>query len=291
MSLRTISLALISNGGPDPAAVVRYALDLTGYARAHLLVRIAVPPLIVPTLGYPFPSVGPQIQTMIEQEDVERREWAEQMASMIQMEAEKPSATATVEVLSAAYDSLTPHLIRMARGSDICIMLAPSYAERQQRDILLDLLFGSGGPLLLVPTNWKKRGPARRAVVAWDGSACAARAVRDALPLLAYTESVEVLSVLGEKDIGAETGSDIARHLARSDIARHLARHCREVAVEVLPVGQSGVAATLLARAMLTGADMMVMGGYGHSRLREFVLGGATRDTLARTDIPTLLSH
>ena len=86
MSLRTISLALISNGGPDPAAVVRYALDLTGYARAHLLVRIAVPPLIVPTLGYPFPSVGPQIQTMIEQEDVERREWAEQMASMIQMD-------------------------------------------------------------------------------------------------------------------------------------------------------------------------------------------------------------
>lgn len=155
MSLRTISLALISNGGPDPAAVVRYALDLTGYARAHLLVRIAVPPLIVPTLGYPFPSVGPQIQTMIEQEDVERREWAEQMASMIQMEAEKLGATATVEVLSAAYDSLTPHLIRMARGSDICIMLAPSYTERQQRDILLDLLFGSGGPLLLVPTNWK----------------------------------------------------------------------------------------------------------------------------------------
>ena len=189
--------------------------------------------------------------TMIEQENVERQGRAEQMALMIHMEAEKLGATATVEVLSAAYDPLTPHLIRMARVSDICIMLAPSYTEPQQRDILLDMLFGSGGPLLLVPTNWNKRGPARRAVVAWDGSACAARAVRDALPLLAYTELVEVLSVLGEKDIGAETGSDIARHLAR---------HCREVVVEVLPVGQSGVAATLLARAMLTGADMMVMG-------------------------------
>ena len=170
----------------------------------------------------------------------------------------------------------------MARVSDICIMLAPSHTEPQQRDILLDMLFGSGVPLLLVPTNWKKRGPVRRAIVAWDGSACAARAVRDALPLLVDTESVEVLSVLGEKDMGAETGSDIVRHLAR---------HCRQVAVEVLPVGQSGVAATLLARAVLTGADMIVMGGYGHSRLREFVLGGATRDTLARTDIPTLLPH
>ena len=92
----------------------------------------------------------------------------------------------------------------MARVSDICLMMAPSNTEPQQRDILLDMLFGSGVPLLLVPKNWKKRGLARRAVVAWDGSACAARAVRDALPLLAYAKSVEVLSVLGEKNIGAE---------------------------------------------------------------------------------------
>jgi nucleotide-binding universal stress UspA family protein len=219
---------------------------------------------------------------MLEQEDVDQRGRAEQTAAMIQMEAEKLGATATVEVLSAAYDPLTPHLIQMARVSDICIMTAPSYAEPQQRDMVLDMLLGSGVPLLLVPTLWKNRGPARRAIVAWDGSACAARAVRDALPLLARIDSVEVLSVLGEKDIGAEAGSHIAHHLAR---------HCREVVVKVLPVGQSGGAATLQERAMLTEADMIVMGGYGHSRLREFVLGGATRDTLARTDIPTLLSH
>ena len=282
MSLRTISLALISNSDPDPATAVRYALDLTGGVRAHLFARIGVPPLILPTLGYSIHSASSQMLAMIEQEDVERRGRAEQTAVMIRMEAEKLGASATVEVLSAAYNPLTPHLIRMARVSDICIMMAPSYTEPQQHDILLDMLFGSGVPLLLVPTNWKKHGPARRAVVAWDGSACAARAVRDALPLLRYAESVEVLSVLGEKEIGTETGSDIALHLAR---------HCREVAVEVLPVGQSGIAATLLSRALLTEADMMVMGGYGHSRLREFVLGGVTRDTLARIDIPTLLSH
>ena len=282
MPLRTISLGLISNSDSEPATAVRYALELTGCARAHLSVRLRVPPLIVPTPGYAIHSGAAQMLVMLEQEDVDQRERAEQTAAMIQMEAEKLGATATVEVLSAAYDPLTPHLIQMARVSDICIMTAPSYAEPQQRDIVLDMLLGSGVPLLLVPTLWKKQGPPRRAVVAWDGSACAARAVRDALPLLARTDSVEVLSVLGEKDIGAEAGSHIARHLAR---------HCREVVVKVLPVGQSGVAATLQERAMLTEADMIVMGGYGHSRLREFVLGGATRDTLARTDIPTLLSH
>ena len=155
--------------------------------------------------------------------------------------------------------------------------------EPQQRDIVIDMLFGSGVPLLLVPANWNKPGPIRKAIVAWDGGASAARAVRDALPLLADAEMVEVVSVLGEKDIAAEASG--------ADIARHLARHCREVSVNVLPVREDGVAATLFAHGILTRADLMVMGGYGHSRLREFVLGGVTRDTLARTDIPTLLSH
>jgi nucleotide-binding universal stress UspA family protein len=103
------------------------------------------------------------------------------------------------------------------------------------------------------------------------------------MPLLAAAEMVEVVSVLGEKDIAAEASG--------ADIARHLARHCPEVCVNVLPVGEDGVAATLFAHGILTRADLMVMGGYGHSRLREFILGGVTRDTLARTDIPTLLSH
>jgi nucleotide-binding universal stress UspA family protein len=155
--------------------------------------------------------------------------------------------------------------------------------EPQQREILIDMLFGSGAPLLLVPANWNKPGPVRKAIVAWDGGASAARAVRDAMPLLAAAEMVEVVSVLGEKDIAAEASG--------ADIARHLARHCPEVCVNVLPVGEDGVAATLFAHGILTRADLMVIGGYGHSRLREFILGGVTRDTLARTDIPTVLSH
>jgi nucleotide-binding universal stress UspA family protein len=162
-------------------------------------------------------------------------------------------------------------------------MLAPPSTEPQQRDILIDMLFGSGVPLLLVPANWNKPGPIRKAIVAWDGGASAVCAVRGALPLLADAELVEIVSVLGEKDIGAEASG--------SDIGRHLARHCREISINALPVGDDGVAATLFAHGLSTRADLMVMGGYGHSRLREFVLGGVTRDTIARTDIPTLLSH
>ena len=283
MPLRTISLALIGNSDPDPTAAVRYSLDLAGRARAHLLARIGVPPLVIPTLGYPMHGAASQMQAIIEEENVEGREQAEQMALMIRTEAERLGAIASVEVRSAAYDPLAPHLMRMARVSDVCIALAPPSTEPQQRDIVIDMLFGSGVPLLLIPANWNKPSPTRKAIVAWDGGGAAARAVRDALPLLVDAELVEVVSVVGEKDVGAEASG--------SDVARHLARHCREVSVNVLPVRDDGVAATLFAHGILTRADLVVMGGYGHSRLREFILGGMTRDALARTDIPTLLSH
>src|SRR5271168_2602583 len=278
MPLRTISLALIAASDPDPAPAVRYALDLAGDSRAHLLARIGTPPLVMP----PYPMASP-MGNAIGRENLARKAQAEQMALMIRAEAERLGAIASAEVLSSAYDPLAPHLMRMARVSDVCIALAPPSTEPQQRDILIDMLFGSGVPLLLVPANWNKPSPTRKAIVAWDGGAAAARAVRDALPLLVDAELVEVVSVVGEKDVGAEASG--------SDVARHLARHCREVSVNVLPVRDDGVAATLFAHGILTRADLVVMGGYGHSRLREFILGGMTRDALARTDIPALLSH
>jgi nucleotide-binding universal stress UspA family protein len=278
MPLKTISLALIANSDPDPAAAIRYALDLAGRTRAHLLARIGAPPLVMP----PYPIASP-MGAAIERENLARRAQTEQTAFMIRTETERLGVIGSVEALSGPYDPRARHLMGMARVSDVCIVLAPPFTEPQQRDILVDILFGSGVPLLLVPANWNKPGPIKRTIVAWDGGAFAARAVRDALPMLEDAESVEVVSVLGEKEIGAEASG--------ADLARHLSRHCREVSVNVLPVGEQGVAATLFAHGILTRADLMVMGGYGHSRLREFVLGGVTRDTLARTDIPTLLSH
>jgi nucleotide-binding universal stress UspA family protein len=283
MSLRTISLSLVSNSDPDPTAAIRYALALAGRNRAHLLARIGVPPVVMPTLATPTHAVASQMLMMAEHENFERKDQTEQTAQLIRIEAERLGAIASVEVFSRAYDPLAPHLMRMARVSDVCIALAPQSVAPLQREMVIDVLFGSGVPVLLVPAGWNRRAPIRKAIVAWDGGATAARAVRDALPLLAEAESVEVVSVLGEKDIAEEASG--------ADIARHLARHCRAVSVNVLPVLADGVAATLFAHALLTRADLAVMGGYGHSRLQEFVLGGVTRDTLSRPEIPTLLSH
>jgi nucleotide-binding universal stress UspA family protein len=119
-------------------------------------------------------------------------------------------------------------------------------------------------------------------MVCWDGSRNAARAVGDAMPLLARAKAIEVLT------IGTEIKSD---EIPAADIAQHLARHGLRVQVENVAAPDLDVANTILSHAADTSANFIVMGGYGHSRLREFVLGGATRGILTTMTVPTLMSH
>ena len=94
---------------------------------------------------------------------------------------------------------------------------------------------------------------------------------------------MEILSVQGEKLLGPEASA--------VELARRLSRFTRNVTVNVVDVAADGMATTLREHALRSGADLLVMGAYGHSRLRDFVLGGATRDTLAHIVVPTLMSH
>jgi nucleotide-binding universal stress UspA family protein len=119
-------------------------------------------------------------------------------------------------------------------------------------------------------------------LIAWDGGRPAARAVADALPLLALVDRVEIVTV---NDASGD------RHLPSENIARHLARHGIAVELKSVPRGDLDVANALLSYAGDAGADLIVMGGYGHSRLREIVLGGTTRTILQSMTVPVLMAH
>ena len=278
MSLKTITLVLILACEDDLAMTIRYGVDLAARNSAHLQVAIGVPPLILP-----LATPAAEMLVVTEQDNLAGREAAEALAAMIRIEAETGGVIASTEIFSNAYDPLAPHFMHRARASDLCVTQAPPSAMPLQRDIVVDLMIGGGVPVLIVPPAWDKRGAIRTALIAWDGSAAAARALRDALPLLGEAKSVEIVSILGEKDLSGQVPC--------ADIARHLARHGLNVSASQLPMQDGSVARTLIAHGKLMRADMVVMGGYGHSRLREFILGGVTRETLAQTDIPTLLSH
>jgi nucleotide-binding universal stress UspA family protein len=168
-----------------------------------------------------------------------------------------------------------------ARYFDLSVVPMPKVGE-QGRAIAEAIVFGSGRPTILVPEALVVRG-LRRAVVAWDGSRVAARAVNDMLSLFGGMDQVTIVSVLNDKPLPEDDpGDKLAAHLIKRGVpARALA-----VEMEDQPIG-----ATLQDFAIQDGAGLLAMGAYGHSRLREFVLGGATRTILEDVRLPVLMSH
>jgi nucleotide-binding universal stress UspA family protein len=152
-----------------------------------------------------------------------------------------------------------------------------------QELIIEAALFQSGRPVVVVPYIQKSGLTLNRVLVCWDGGRQAARAIADALPFLHRAKTIEVVIVVTEPLEGGE--------LPDANIARHLARHELNVDLKRIVTEGTDVANTILSYAADVSADFIVMGGYGHSRLREFILGGVTRELLSSMTIPTLMSH
>lgn len=166
----------------------------------------------------------------------------------------------------------------ISRAYDVSLLINDPAAPT---DITEAVLFGSGGPVIVLPGH---ESPAHlnRVVVAWDGSRAAARAVRDAMPILALAKSVSVLTLTDDKPIDVEGTTGLLRFLGHHQVAAvHLGgtREGRDIG-EVLQEIALG-----------NDAGMLVMGAFGHNRLREFVLGGATRGVLGNVRLPVLMSH
>lgn len=148
------------------------------------------------------------------------------------------------------------------------------------------LLFQTGRPVLFVPYAARQSGPVfRKAIVAWNGSREAARAAFDALPFLIEAESVEVLAVDAESDNKQDA------IVAGAEIASALARHGVEVSYRNEASGKVPHGEIIENRVFDTGAELLVMGAYGHSRLKEFFFGGVTRTILQSMSVPVLMSR
>ena len=147
-----------------------------------------------------------------------------------------------------------------------------------------DVVMSSGGPVVIVPHIGAPSSVAEKVVLAWNASREAARAVRDAMPLLEKAKTVEI--VCFQPKSAPEHGE-----LPGADIALHLSHHDIKVDVQILESEAIDVGNALLSYIADSGADFLVMGGYGHSRIREAVLGGATRTILQSMTVPVLMAH
>lgn len=143
-------------------------------------------------------------------------------------------------------------------------------------------LFNSGRPVLVVPYIQQEALKLDRVMVCWDGSRSAARAVGDALPILQRAARVDVVTVENRERRNVLRGAQIAEHLARHEL---------KVELKTLVAPDSDVASVILSQAADSGSDLIVMGAYGHSRMREFILGGVTRSILGSMTVPVLMAH
>jgi nucleotide-binding universal stress UspA family protein len=153
------------------------------------------------------------------------------------------------------------------------------------RPVPQEVALAIGRPILTVPYAGKFAEIGRRVLVGWDAGREATRAINDALPLLAAAQSVTVLA------IDPESGFSGHGEVPGADIALHLARHGVKATIERTVSARIGAGETLLSRASDLDADLLVMGAYAHSRVRELLLGGATRTVLESMTVPVLMSH
>jgi nucleotide-binding universal stress UspA family protein len=187
-------------------------------------------------------------------------------------------------MLSVSFASAGEQFGRIARHFDLSVVgQAEPGTSAVEKTVVEATLFDSGRPVIVVPYIQKAPLELDRVMVCWDGSRAAARAIADALPLLERAGLVEVVIIASERGKQDE--------IEGADMGQHLARHRLNVEVQRIDCGHLDVANALLSHAADSGADFIVMGGYGHSRMREFVLGGATRSILRSMTTPVLMSH
>ncbi len=236
----------------DALTAVRTALDLAGRTGAHVTgLALAMEPLAPGFLAAPIPA--DYIVGALEEAEKQARSAADRFTAAVAAAGVTGEARTTT-VLAGA----TAPIVTQAHLSDLVVVGQenPDQPEPMRTALTEALLFEAGVPVLVVPTGWTKGFAPTRAVVAWDGSSTAARAVHAALPVLQLAGAVEIVIVASNKAWNGEPGADVATYLAR---------HGLDVTVTTLNRDGGDVGRTLIAHLKGQGADLCVMGAYGHS--------------------------
>jgi len=261
----------------DPAA--DYAISIAEAFDAHICgVAFVYDPIVPPSVMGGIPS---------EIIDVQRSESEKAATSAIarfEAASKRSSLSSEHRALEASLGGSGDLFGSLARRFDLSVVgqAEPKHGPAQEF-VIEGALFGSGRPVVVVPYIHKSALKLDRVLICWDGSRPATRAIADAMPFLQRSQALDVVIVA--------SGREKTDEIPGVDIGEHLARHGLKVEVKRIVATDIDVPNTILSHAADSGADFIVMGGFGHSRLREFVLGGTTRGILAAMTVPTLMSH
>ncbi len=276
------SILTLWDGKDSTRGAIQHAIALTKESRGHLHIVCPAFSTVKASSGVPFAD----IPTAVSEE--ERNRLTDKVLGL-KLEAEQIANAEdvffSVETAVLNRDELPILMDHVAKFSDLTVLPQPYGRDRTESDELLteSALLTEHCPILVVPpTSAHTMGS--RAIVAWDGSREALRATKRAMPLLEQADHVDVMIVSKkpEKTLDEQMSSDIATFLAR-----------HRINVEINVVSKSGksVPDLIIQRVRDTGANLVVMGGYGHSPFREFLFGGATRRMLEACNVPVFMAH
>ncbi|MEZ5776177.1 MAG: universal stress protein [Hyphomicrobiaceae bacterium] len=280
MPVKTILAYL--NSSTHAHQVLAAVVAVARRSDAHIIGLHVVPQVTIPAI-VPFEVTGEILEVQRKALDEE----ADKVAAEFKKVMGGLSLPNEWRCVKAAHYDVAQIVDAHARTADL-IVAGQSDSEGniyQPTDVTEDIMMEAGRPVLVVPRKGVVEKIGERVAIAWNNSREAARAVFDALPVMTPSADVRVLSVDPFK--GKKSDPD----LPSSEIATALARHGLKAEAAVAISMGGDIAGEIIARAGDMRADLLVMGGYGHSRLRELVFGGATRDILDRMTIPVLLSH
>jgi nucleotide-binding universal stress UspA family protein len=260
----------------DPALLAAMAVGVAFGCRLHVsCFAVNVPPVASPLGGFMI-----NIEGMARAVEERSRATCEHLTDLARA---SPMAESVVGVTTREVGMGGVHAAAVIESRHFDLSLAPVPADSTgPQDLAQALLFDSGLPVLMVPET-AKPAALTHVAVAWDGSRVAARALNDALQLLKPGGRISVLTVQGEKALAT---TDLAGHLAAALQLRGHDARAVSVALDGRPIAEA-----LQAGATDSGAQLLAMGGFGHSRLRDFILGGATKGVLSHLRMPVLLSH
>jgi nucleotide-binding universal stress UspA family protein len=272
---KDIVVNLMVAGSRDAAAT--YAISVAKTFDAYLAgVAFAYEPVLPAIVGGGIP------ESVIEEQREENEKAAK--TAVTQFEAAAKDVKHESRMVPASLAGAADTFGEIARVFDLAIVGQSERDRVGPEELIVEgALFGSGRPILVVPADYQGGMRLERVLICWNGGRNAARATANSIPFLRRANTVEIVTVGTEAAAAAETSA--------ADLARHLGRHEIKATVKRIEPGNLKVSAAILDYAGKSGAGMLVMGGYGHSRLREFILGGTTRGVLAAMTVPTLMSH
>jgi len=273
------------DGTPRDEERLQHAEAIAAISQAHVTGLLTTPlpdiPLIAPMDG------GAAAAGILASLNAEAQAAGDALQKKLADRLARLPVSSEVRRLDGTFGQIAHDAASEARWADLLVMSRPYDMDaREQWDTLFEaVLFGGGRGVLVVPPNHRPADAIRRILVCWRDTREAARAVAEAIPFLERATKVTILTVDPDRRKGDGAGEPTA------DIARHVSRFGAPVEVTIAQSEGRDVSEVILDRARRFSADLIVMGGYGHSRAREWIIGGATRNTLSTSEFPILMAH